>query len=121
LAAHIEIEEFVTPVSVEYAYGRAIKERDKHNLSFADVGLRAARARDPKLLKVLEQASNILHQMDEDQNKENRRTTHIHGETFMTTETKLWMEAYRMVDEGTPIEHLKWIYAAAAFLAGYQL
>ena len=45
------------------------------------------------------------------------------SERRYTTETQLWREAYRMVDEGKAkdVPHLKWIYGAAAFLCGYQV
>lgn len=120
MSAHVELENFVTAGSVEYAYRRCQVEQRRGNEQFAKVGMRAAKARDSRLLKVLDLAANILHQMDEDQNKENRRTTEVYGETKTTTEVQLWREAYRMVDQGTPIENLKWIYGAAALLAGYN-
>jgi len=29
----------------------------------------------------------------------------------------MWREAYRMCDQGTPLEHFKWIYGCAIKLA----
>jgi hypothetical protein len=88
------------------------------NKAFAHAGMRAARARDPKLLKVLDLAANVMVNIEESQRREEMRTSLIYGERRYSTETQLWREAYRMVDQGTPIIHLQWIYGAAALLAG---
>ena len=117
----VELENFVTLKSVEYAYGRAIREQKKNNTAFAEIGLRAARMRDPKLLMVLDKAANLLIKEDDNQRGQTRMQSEIESERRYTTETQLWREAYKMVDQGTPIENLVWIYAAAAFLCGYQL
>ena len=119
----IELENFVTLSSVEYAYGRAIKEQKRNNMAFGDIGLNAAKRRDPQLLLVLEKAANLLVNEDDNQRGETRNYSDIESERRYTTETQLWREAYRMVDEGkaADVPHLMWIYAAAAFLCGYQL
>jgi len=109
--------------AVDYAHTRAIKEQERNNLTFADIGMRAARARDQKLLKVLEKAAEIMVQEDERQRGQTRRNSDIESERRYTTETQMWREAYRMVVENKAkdVPHLMWIYAAAAFLAGYQV
>ena len=66
-SSHIELEEFVTPGRVEYAYGLAIKNQHRRNQNFADTGYRAAIARDDKLLKVLELAANVIDKVQEEQ------------------------------------------------------
>ena len=43
------------------------------------------------------------------------------GETKGTTQHQLCREAYRMVDQGTPIRNFEWIYGAAAYLCGYNI
>ena len=35
------------------------------------------------------------------------------------TESQMWREAYRLCDEGNPIQNFEWIYGAAAVLCGY--
>lgn len=117
----MELDNFVNLKSVEYAYGRSIREQERNNTAFAEVGLRAARRRDPKLLMVLDKAANILIKEDDNQRGQTRMNSEIESERRYTTETQLWREAYKMVDQGTPVENLVWIYAAAAFLCGYQL
>jgi len=114
---------FVTYKSVEYAYSRACKERDRNNMAFADIGMRAAKARDVKLLQVLDKAANIMQNEDDSQRGNTRHSSNVESERQYTTETTLWREAYKMVDQGKAgdVPHLMWIYAAAAFLAGYQL
>lgn len=119
MPAHVELEEFVTPFSVEKAHARALKAQQEWDWTWAMPGMRAARARDPKLLKVLELASNILQQMEEDQRKDSRRTAEKFAETKETTELQMWREAYNTADRGDPCENLMWIYGAASCLAGF--
>ena len=87
---------------------------------FANAGMRAARERDPRLLKALEKAAEVVTKMDENQRGRTRRATEHFSEAGETTETQLFREAYRMADQGTPIVNLKWIYGAAAWLCGYN-
>jgi hypothetical protein len=41
------------------------------------------------------------------------------SEQVETTETQLWREAYRLMDEGKPIPNFAWMYLAGAYLAGF--
>jgi hypothetical protein len=115
-----ELENFITAESVEWAYGRACEAQRIGRQSFARIGWRAAQARDPRLLKVLERAAEIVTQMDENQRGRTRRYAEKLGEQIETTETQLWREAYRLCDEGRPIQNFEWIYGAAALLCGYN-
>jgi hypothetical protein len=118
--SHIEIEEFVTPERVEYAYGLAQKYQALGRQSFADVGWRAARARDPKLLLALEKGAEIVDKMTEQQfGRTMREPGQDFGKTKGTTVQNMWREAYRMCDEGTPLQNFEWVYGAAAWLCGY--
>ena len=119
MAAYIELENHVNAASVEYAYRRCQIEMQRNNQSFADVGLRAAKARDPKLLKVLDLAANVMVNLEENQRREQIRTSIVYGERRYTTETQMFREAYRTCDEGDPCPNLMWIYGAAALLAGF--
>ncbi len=120
---NIELENFVTLKSVEYAYGRAIREQKRNNMAFAEIGLNAAKRRDSHLLMVLDKAANIMIKEDDYQRGTTKMHSEIEAERRYTTETQLWREAYRMVDEGKAgeVPHLMWIYAAGAFLCGYQI
>lgn len=117
---HVELEEFITPERVEYAYGLAMKKQQLRAEWWADVGWKAAQARDPKLLKALERAAEIVSKMDEAQRGRTRRATEHFSQQGETTETQLFREAFRMADEGTPVINLKWIYGAGAWLCGYN-
>ena len=121
MAGHVEIEEFITPARVEYAYGLVQQAQVMGRQSWADTGMRAARARDPKLLKALEKGAEIIGKMSEAQMGQTRRSTEIFSHTKEHTVSQLWREAYRLADEGKPIENLCWIYAAAAWLCGYNV
>ncbi len=118
---HVELEEFITLERVEYAHGLAIRYQQEGRQSFADVGLRAARARDPKLLKALEKGAELIGKASEAQMGFTRRGIDVpFAHTKEHTESQLWREAYRMVDQGTPIANFQWIYGSAAYLAGYN-
>ena len=119
MAAHVEIEAFVTRELIEHAYGTAQRAQQERREIVAEVGLRAARARDSRLLKVLEIGAEHIGKMAEEQYGRTRRSTQVESEKVEATEHQLWREAYRMVDQGTPIENLKWIYGAAAIVLGY--
>ena len=117
--AYVELENFITPSLVEEAYRRALKAQASGWQQFAVVGWRAAQARDPKLLKALEKGAEILDAMTENQWGETmREVDQDYGKTKGTTEQNLWREAYRMLDEGTPLQNFEWIYGAAAWMCG---
>jgi t-SNARE complex subunit (syntaxin) len=114
-----EVENFINAENVEWAYAQACKAQQEGRQSFARTGWRAAQSRDPRLLKVLEKAAEIVTAMDENQRGRTRRAAERLCDQIETTETQLWREAYRMCDQGTPIRNFEWIYGAAALLCGY--
>lgn len=117
---YVELLESVTPEKVEYAYGLAQKAQHMHWQSFADIGYRAALARDDKMLKVMEKAAEIVMKMSEEQTGRTRRDPSTpYAERVEHTESQLWREAYRLMDEGKPIRNFEWIYGAGAWLSGY--
>jgi len=117
---YVEVEEFVTRGRVEWAYRRAMEAQHYRKQSFADVGWRAAKERDPRLLKVLECSANIISQMDEEQRGQTRRGSDVaFAESVETTVTQLFKGAYETVDRGDPSRALEWIYGAAALMCGY--
>jgi len=127
-ANHVELDGFITVERVEWAHREANKAHERGHQMFAAIGLKAAKARDDRMLKVLEQAANLLHQMSEDQMGQTRRSsvnTDNHRMSAEHTEVAMWREAYRLMDEGidpaTKVHPLEWIYGAAALLCGYNL
>jgi hypothetical protein len=118
-AAGIEIENWVNRNTVEWAFARAQEAQRTRKQSIADAGMRAARARDPRMLLVLEKATEVLDRMQEEQVGRTRRTSSVFGETVELTEVALWRKAYEFCDKGEPLPHLEWIYGAAAILAGF--
>jgi hypothetical protein len=120
MSAYVEIPVEVTAQHVEAAYQQAIKMQQLRNRRWAEIGWRAAQARDEKLLKVLEKASEILSRMDEEQRGRTRRAADKFSEQVETTETQLFREAYNTMDRGNPVENLIWIYGAAAWICGYN-
>lgn len=117
--AGVEIPEWITESTVETAYRRALQAQAVRRQGFAERGMRAARARDSRLLKALEGAAEVLHAMQERQmGRTMRDASTPYGQRVDLTEYSLWREAYRMCDQGTPTRHFEWIYGAAAELAG---
>lgn len=104
---------------IEAAYERANRAHQRQETALADIGWRAAQARDPKLLIALEAMAELTGKMQEEQYGRTMRSSQIFGETKGTTEHQLCREAYRLCDEGRPIENFAWIYGAAAILCGY--
>ena len=129
-ANHVEIEEFISRERVEWAHRRANIAFERGDQAFAQVGLKAAKARDSRLLKVLEQAAEHLDAMSEEQMGRTRRASVHSTDNYRLsaehTESTMWREAYRLMDEGKieawAANHpLEWIYGAAALLCGYNL
>lgn len=112
----------LTPEVVEHAYGQMMRARDRGDQSFADTGYRAAKARDAKLLIALEAMAEVTGALQETQmGRKMRSPDSTYAESRGTTEHQLCREAYRMVDQGTPIRNFEWLYGCAAYLCGYNL
>jgi hypothetical protein len=118
-AAGIELTEWINAETVERAYSRAVYAQRVRNQVFANTGMRAARARDPKLLLALEKGADVLDRMQDQQHGRTRRSSSKFGETVELTEVALWRKAYEFADRGEPLAQLEWIYGAAAVLAGF--
>lgn len=118
-AAGIEIDGWINRETVERAYARAREAQQRRQQHLADTGMRAARARDPKLLRCLEKGAEILTAMQEEQVGRTRRTSSRYADTVELTEVALWRKAYEFADRGEPLGQLEWIYGAAAVLAGF--
>ena len=120
--------ESINPITVENAYRQAIlmqkqaykgshRERIEAE-SFAQRGMRAVRERDSLTLTTLEKATEVMIKLSQEQAGEYRYREDIpesHKVEF--TEVQMWREAYKMADQGTPLENFKWIYGTAVKLA----
>ena len=116
---HIEFEDFLTIQRIEWAYGIACHSLEKRKQQVARVGWKAAQARDSKLLKALEVGAEKIGKLSEEQTGRTRRTSSTFKDQIEHTESQMWREAYRLCDEGNPIQNFEWIYGAAAVLCGY--
>ncbi len=119
MSAHVEIERFITREIIEHAHAQATKAQQMGRQVVARVGMRAANAGDARLLKVLEKGAEHTGKMAEEQYGRTRRAAEVESEKVEVTEHQLWREAYRMMDQGTPLENFQWIYGAAAIVCGY--
>lgn len=107
----------VDAYTVERAYMRAKAFQEDGRLHLAQQGMRAAKARDDKLLAVLSRASEIVTKMHEEQRGQTQRSARD-SQRATVTAVSLICEAYRLADEGNPIDQFSWIYAAFGELAG---
>lgn len=115
MAAHVELESFVNRRTVEWAYRQAKIAQVQRKENLAAQGWRAAKARDPKLLKALELGAEVLQAMSAEQFGQN---FNIGGIRVDATEYQLWREAYKAADENQPMRQFEWIYFSGALLAG---
>jgi hypothetical protein len=115
----VEIPE-ITYARVEKAYRLTKEWRATGHDNLAALGMRAARSRDPKLLKAMEQATEILVAENERQLGEyQRQASTDFSQKVIPTEVQMFREAYSALDRGTPEPALCWMYAAGAWLAGF--
>ena len=115
-AAGLELPEWVNATTVERAHAKALQAQRLQALGFAEKGMRAARARDPHLMKALEGGAEVLLKLSERQLGKNYS---VAGVRIDATEHQLWREAFVHADKGEPLIHFRWIYGAAAELAGH--
>ena len=119
MAAYVELPVWINENTVEESYRRALRAQRHRQQSFAEKGLRAARARDSRILKALEGGAEVLQGMQERQRGRTMRSASTSfGERVDLTEYALWREAFKLADSGSPTQHFEWIYGAAAELAG---
>lgn len=110
----------LTPEFVEWGYSQMLRAFDQRREDYAVIGMRAARARDPKLLMALEAMAETTLSLQENQMGRLMRSPDASfGESRGTTEHQLCREAYKMADKGEAMEQFQWVYLAAAFLCGY--
>lgn len=117
---HVELEEWASPEHVEAAYREACIQMERRNQRWAEIGWKAAQRRDDKLLKALERAAEVTDRMDETQYGRTRRAAQTLAQSVQTTESQLFRVSYETCLKGTPVENLKWIYGAAAWMCGYN-
>ena len=117
---HVTPEDWAGIEHVEAAYREAVRQMDKRNERWAEIGWRAAQRRDERLLRALSKAAETITKFDEAQRGRTRRCAARLSESIETTETQLFQAAYTTLLSGKPIENLKWIYGAGAWLCGYN-
>lgn len=122
--ARIELPEFVTERTVERAYVRAktmqqqfIARRGRDYCeAWAARGVRAAKARDGKLLRFLEYAVEVLKKLSDEQQSRLTQAGFVRQDY---TEFSTWKGAYSKADELGRDEScdpgvFRWVYGAAA-------
>ncbi len=108
--------------TVETMSQRANLMSEQNRVSWVEKGMRIVRAREPKVMRILEQAAELMGAINEEQHGETQRRASHKGTSMgvQATDTSLWQEAFRLADIGVPSIHFGWLYAAAAERAGYS-
>lgn len=112
-----EIPEWINRSTVERAWARGVDAQGRDNRGFARIGMRAARSRDPRLLRALDGMAEVLQQISQDQQGNRRR---IDGRVIDATEYSMVREALVSADKGDPLGNFCWVYGMAAVICGYQ-
>lgn len=132
MAGHVEIPNWINERTVERAYGRASEAQRRHEEGLAECGMRAAMARDPRLLLALEKGTEVMNAMMERQQGQTMRAVNTaYGHKIELTEVALWRTAYEVTDAGEQgVDHAaglynklypyRWVLAGAAELAGLR-
>ena len=93
-SAGIELPRPVNRQTVEKAHAMAVRGPQDHEYSFMQAGMRAARARDPKLLLALEKGAEVLDAVSDEQMGQTRReSSATRSQKAQHTEASLWREA----------------------------
>ena len=92
--------------------------------AWTEVGMRAARKRDDRLLKALEKGAELLDQLTELQYGQFRRSSRWDhdeiGNRCEPMDTQAWKQAYEWCDKGEPLGYLAPVYGMAAWMLGYH-
>lgn len=124
--AQIEVAHSITFQSVERVHRLVCDWQAEGRRGVLDQAMRAARARDPKLMRALDLAAEVMDQAVEDQIGRTRRDHSKRDPGKFTDrgyppEAGVWKAAYEALDKGAPVEALGWVYVAAGVLAGVVL
>ena len=117
-AAGIEIPEWVNRRTITSVWEMAKEAQARDQMPFAQKGMRAARARDPRLLKTLEAGTEVLRVWSAER-EEARIRAAPDAPPVDATEYSMWKAALETCDQGQPMVQMMWVYGAAAHLAGY--
>ena len=117
MAGAIELPYPVDAYTVERTWMRAKMFQKEQRLNLAEQGMRAAKARDKRLLLCLGKAAEVVTAMHDAQRGEEQRSNKDYKRATATP-VQMLQESYRLADEGKPIIQFSWIYAAFGELAG---
>lgn len=119
--AQIELADFVTPAAAEAVLRWATEASKRGDMLLHARGTRAARARDPKLLLVMERVCELATKRMEDQLLQTRRGMGATvAEKAIPVEISGLQAAYQALDRSAPAGELAaygFIYGAACRLA----
>lgn len=119
----VELPDFVNERLVEHLDRRhhALADQAKRDPWLMDRAQRAAKAarNEPKMLRLLDEAANLLDAWNEQRNGQTQRQTSTpYGLRVPPQSVTAWREAYRCADEKKDAPELGWIYLSCAEYLG---
>lgn len=110
------------PQKLEWAYGVAIKKLDERETWWPLNAMRAAKRRDPSMMRALDKCAETMLVLQESLNKDVRRLAEFAGGQREATEHQMFRNAFQMADEGCHegMEPYIWIYGAVGLLCGFS-
>lgn len=107
---------------IEWAYGMALQKQEQREWNWAIPAMRAARAKDPRMMHALERCALEMDKWADGQKDDLARKAEELGHSRLEhTESQMFREAYRMAaeDKHDTMEPFLWIYGAVGLLCGY--
>jgi hypothetical protein len=109
---------YITAKDMQKQANKGTRDEQIEAERFAQRGMRAVKSKDLLTLRVLEQATEILLKISNEQFGQYRQRSDIpESHRVEPTTVQMWREAYKMADQGTPLENFRWVYGCACQLA----
>jgi len=106
---------------IERAYGYAVRMQEKQEWSWPIAAIRAARAKDKRMMMALERCALEMDKWADEQKSDlAAKAKELGHERLEHTESQMFREAYRMAaeDKHDTMEPFLWIYGAVGMLVG---
>ncbi len=106
---------------IENAYSTAMRKQEERDHRWPRAALRAARAKDSKMMHALEKCALEMDKWSDQQKSDLETKSEELGHTGLEhTELQMFREAYRMAaeDKHDTMEPFLWIYGAVGILVG---
>lgn len=121
MSRSIEVRESLDERAIEKITLRANEISKSNRLAYVERAMRIVRDRNPAVMLILEKGAEAMAAVNENQHGQTQRQSRHRGTALgvQATDASLWQNAYRLADEGRPLEHFGWLYVAVCEHAGF--